>query len=303
MILTENYGNLNRLDSSFFYTNENKPIELDMKRTTKISPNSEVIIDKNFRPHSASGIVNSLDDENNAAIILRIFNRQLLLITREDIYYSSWDSNKYALALTPYLMNLIPDLSYHRVTYANNKKYVESFIKKIFEAYGNKFGKKVKWDVIIVKSDEKAKKEIIDKRASDIENVEVKPNESKYKDFIEGLKKKWQEKCKKYIETHLPNTTNIQEIKNFLLNHSAVESFVFNGEKYIHKFDRYDSVWINRENTIKYERENKADDGKFNYIEIYIVFKGFKIYITKILGAKKESSFYGRDKTSWEEIL
>ena len=288
MILSEDYGNLNKIDSSFLHNGEGKLINLENKL---ITPNSEIVIDK-VKPHSLDGFIKLLDDENNQAVIFRMFNRQLFLITKQKLYQGNYASKEYQMRISPYVLYLLPDMMHNPFTAFDTKSSLKDLIKYIFNEISSKhlIDKKPKWDAIIIKSDISGIQKQSERKKA-LQNVEIKPKEKYYKGFIDDLKDDWKKRCNEFLKSHQADNMTGQEIKQYLLTRTLVSEFVFQGDKFIKSSKNSDLVWLNSTNVLTYLRDPVKNDGKFNQIEITISFKGFRLVIDSIRGTT-ETEYY-----------
>ena len=298
MILTEDYGNLNKIDSSFLHNGEGSPIVLQDKL---ISPNSDVVVDK-VKPHSIDGFIKLLDDQNNQAIIFRLFNRQLFLVTNHKLYKGMDGSREYQVKISPYVLYLLPDLMQNPLTSYDTKTGLKDYIKYIFNQITSQhlIDVKPKWDAIIIKSDISGIQKQSERKKA-LQNTEIKPKERYYQDFIVDLKDEWRKRCNEFLKSHQANNMTGQEIKQYLLTRTLVSEFVFQGDKFIKSSKNSDLVWLNSTNTLTYSRDPVKKDGKFNQIEITISFKGFKLRIDSIRGTT-ETQYYVPNEL-WTSML
>ena len=105
-LLLEDYGNLNRIESSLINKNyrssgSNDTGKIDIRNST-ITNNSKIVVDR-INPHTFSHAFEMLDsDDTIGAIVFRAYGRQLCLATKEkDLYGSAW-GDSYVITFSDY---------------------------------------------------------------------------------------------------------------------------------------------------------------------------------------------------------
>lgn len=207
MQLYESFGNFDKLDKSLFQ--DSNPMHM----YKRVSPNSEVYVDK-LKKEEGSDVAKHtwkyltevlLEDNSIAFIVIRSNKRQLLMVshnasvTGRGDYILRWSDIGKELS---YVKENVNDSSYFAtssdVTVRNKIcKTVESFIHDFPNAKKN-------WDVIIVKTNDEKVEKYLDRRHSR-ENMELKPNDKEYKQYIRGFKDRLKERLVAYSESKLKN--------------------------------------------------------------------------------------------------
>ena len=207
MQLYESFGNFDKLDKSLFQ--DSNPIHM----YKRVSPNSEVYVDK-LKKEEGSDVAKHtwkyltevlLEDNSIAFIVIRSNKRQLLMVSHNSSvtgrgdYILRWSDTGKELS---YVKENVNDASYFAtssdVTVRNKIcKTVESFIQDHPNAKKN-------WDVIIVKTNDEKVEKYLDRKRSR-ENMELKPNDKEYNQYIRGFKDKLKQRLVAYSESKLKN--------------------------------------------------------------------------------------------------
>lgn len=207
MQLYESFGNFDKLDKSLFQ--DSNPMHM----YKRVSPNSEVYVDK-LKKEEGSDVAKHtwkyltevlLEDNSIAFIVIRSNKRQLLMVSHNSSvtgrgdYILRWSDIGKELS---YVKENVNDASYFAtssdVTVRNKIcKTVESFIQDHPNAKKN-------WDVIIVKTNDEKVDKYLERRHSR-ENMELKPNDNDYQQYIKGFQTRLKERLVAYSESKLKN--------------------------------------------------------------------------------------------------
>lgn len=216
MELFESFGNLDKIDKSFFPNN----IMKDMKF---ITPDSEVYVDK-LKKEEGSEVSRHtwkyltdvlLEDKSIAFIIIRSNRRQLLMVCHNNAVSNYSD---YVLRWS----DLAQTLDYVKEN-SNNGRYttssdvsVRNKICKTVEAFINANpNAKKNWDVIIVKTNSDKITKTVDRRKSR-EGMEIKPNSREYQEYMRSLKQDLGHRLVAYSESKLKNVLSTNDLNKVL---------------------------------------------------------------------------------------
>ena len=196
MLLNESFGNLDKLDKSFFTGKIDLKRELSKYCTAySISPNSNVYVDK-LRPiegdtesrHTWKYLTNVLlNDDSIAFIIIRSNKRQLLLVSGNDKVFTFMSSDSYYLKWsdTAYSLEDVSSNNPQSEIITSNDVSVRNKICKTVEAFIKEHSNaKRSWDIIVVGVDNEQKNKRLEREKSK-ENMEIKPQHGKNKNDYE----------------------------------------------------------------------------------------------------------------------
>lgn len=301
MLLNESFGNLDKLDKSFFDG------KISIKGTlNNISPNSEVYVDK-LRPiegseesrHTWKYLTDVLlQDKDVAFVIVRSNKRQLLLLSANrrvvpsvgtDGFYLKWSDLGYNLKSEQYDVaanNPNSEMTTSNGVSVRNKicKTVETFINSNANARKN-------WDVIVVKADYNISN-IQDERQKSRENMEVKPSNasySQYVKYISNLKNDLATRLVAYSESKLKNITSENDLKDVLNKRTSF---------FVPKIKIFNTIWqlydtntmINSDNNITgyaaYRNPNYGnttyEDRQYDYLHLAFRISANEVKLEKI---------------------
>ena len=236
-ILKEDYENLNRLDSSFF-NNESgrKVIKLEH---ASITPKSKVVIDK-IVPHTFTHVLELLDTQESeiGAIIIRAHKRQLCLLTKDlnaFDFSSSWNK-KYGAIFSDYAYDTVgvKRYYYNRLwTFESGNQLKTAMSRCVKTFYDDIAGEGVRksWDAIIIYKDPEVFN-LRNQRTDSRKGIVPLPGEKNYSDYVDKLKSQFHLRCAEFLDERRPNTTNKQEIYNFLKNDRTLDNLKFKNINY-----------------------------------------------------------------------
>lgn len=293
MILNENYGNLNILDKSFLYyitydDNSNvwnpKKIYKNMNlKNSMISPESKVEVDP-VRPHSMKHLIEILDKPDVAFIVFRINRKQLCLISSNNNLYDREFSGKIIVKPSILYTNLLQsDSTSDAIPRSfDNDLSLKKFLSKIYNEYPKYFGANTKpvWDIIVVYKDFNVAQKWKERDEAKKGYIPTPKEKEAYTDFILDYKNTWKQKCINYVNEHMKDNQNSNEIKQELLSKTSIKKFKFKGDFYNLNncprvnFDSDDSYYL------KYISSNM--DNPIRVILIEFKMKGFKPNIISV---------------------
>lgn len=294
-LLLEDYGNLNRIESSLINKNyrsssSNDTGKIDIRNST-ITNNSKIVVDR-INPHTFSHAFEMLDsDDTIGAIVFRAYGRQLCLATKEkDLYGSAW-GDSYVITFSDYSLYQL-DMQYGYAggvksfaKEAQAKTAVSRCVKAFFEKAPE--GTRKKWDALIIYKDPS----VGEKRLNRIENkkgaVPTPSQKIAYKEYIEKLNDDFKERCKNYLDNVRQDTTNKKEVIDYLMNRSNIQKLKFRGSIY-EKIDSSTNLLGSNFN-IRYQK-NIDQEARDNPEFLWLLFSwnGFLPYIKEI--------YYGNER-------
>lgn len=322
MLLNESFGNLDKLDKSFF----DGRISLKGK-TDYISPESEVYVDK-LRPIEGSDQSRHtwkyltdvlLQDKEVAFIIVRSNKRQLLLLSANrdvvsgiafDGFYLKWSDLGYNLKSEQYDVaanNPNSELITSNGVSVRNKicKTVETFINANPNAKKN-------WDVIVVKVDRNKKTKHND-RVTARTGMEIKPNNSEeYINYIRSLKRNLENRLVAYSESKLKNITSENDLNAVLEKRTSF---------FVPKIKLFNTIWkiydtstsITDDNNITghavyrnpYYSNSTYEDRDYNFLHLLFTINANDVKLSKIWSNSASSARTIDDSSNktFEEFL
>lgn len=310
MELFESYGNLDKLDKSFFPNNGLKDLKF-------VTPESEVYVDK-LKKEEGSEVSRHtwryltdelLEDKSIAFIIIRSNKRQLLWVCHNSAVNNLSD---YVLRWS----DLAQRLDYVQENSSNGRYSTSSDVSvrnkicKTVEAFINANpNAKKNWDIIVVKTSSNKINKAVDRRKSR-EGMELKPNHKEYGEYIRSLKQSLSHRLIAYSESKLKNVLSTNDL-NAVLDERV--QFV------LPKIKIYDTIW-----NLYTKSANVTSDGKLqcfmtyscpyslygtayshlSYIHIKMESQGTKMVVTDMC-ASRFSNYTMSDDTriSFEDFL
>ena len=290
-ILLEDLGNLNRIDKSLILYNNsrnNGKTPIMFLGDSVVTEKSRIEIDR-ITPHNFTTLMEKLDTDNSiAAIVVRAHGRQLCLVTKMKLYTKS--SYEYFLRFSEYSLHQLKMNDFYSWTgfiYNDRPAPIKTAISRCVKSFYDNIapeGTKKKWDTVIIYKDETVNDKINDRKNAK-QGMIPNPGEEGYDDFISKLRTDFEKKCKEYIDKVRQNTTNKQEISEYLMTHAKVNAFKFNN--YTYNWEDEDYARVGRKFTVTYIR-NDFDNGQ-DYdvaprkMKLRFNWKGFVPYLEEVL--------------------
>lgn len=310
MELFESFGNLDKLDKSFFGSSN----IMDMYKF--ITPESEIYVDKLKKEEDSEVSRHTwkyltdvlLQDASVAFIIIRSNKRQLLLVAHN---YSVTGTSDYILRWS----DLAQSLDYVKENSSGGRYTTSSDVSvrnkicKTVEAFINANpNAKKNWDIIVVKTSSNKINKAVDRKKSR-EGMEIKPNSKDYNDYIKSLKQKLSTRLVAYSESKLKNILSTNDL-NKVLNDRV--QFV------LPKIKIFDTIW-----KLDNKSANVTSDGKLqcfmtyicpfplygtaqidlSYIHICMESQGTNMVLTDMFTSRYSRATVADDKIPFEEFL
>jgi len=287
-LLLEDLGNLNRIDKSLLLYNdrngEGHPMNLG---ATGITEKSRIEVNR-ITPHNFTTLMGMLDDDDSiGAIVVRAHGRQLCLVTKLHLY--SRQSYVYFLKFSDYAMQRVKMTDYY--TYSGFLKNdrpapIKTAISRCVKGFYDNIapeGTRKNWDTVIIYKDETVDN-TRNKRAESQKGMIKNPGENGYEEFEAELKNQFKERCRDYLDKVRPDTTNKQQIIDYLMNRANIDKFKFNGYTYNLEDGDYGKVGNRfREIYVRQVFDNGADYDKApRKIRLTFNWKGYVPYIDYI---------------------
>lgn len=287
-ILLEDLGNLNRIDKSLVLFNDQRSKQLMYLGATGITENSRVEVDR-ITPHNFTTLMTKLDEDNSiGAIVVRAHGRQLCLVSKLQLY--AQHNYQYFLKFSNYAIDKLDMRGYYSYSgFLKNDRMapIKTAISRCVKAFYDNVapeGTRKNWDTVIIYKDETVQG-TLDKRRKQKQGIIPTPHDENYGDFINNLKNSFNQKCQEYLDKVRVNSTNAEEIVNYLMNRKSVEKFKFNGCNY----EKYDSDYarVGQTFNVTYKRieSGRNIDNQVNPLRIRLVFdwNGYVPYVENVL--------------------
>lgn len=272
--LFEDFKNLNIIDRSFLELGR-RYNKVNMGNNMPITPESEIVVSR-VEPHKFSTILELLNNNDDiAGVVVRAHNRQLIFVTanRNTIRNMGGGYSNYLGVLSYNAYKNYNDHGYDRLIRTDAEAPIKTAISRTVKSFYDKMASTVKkkWDVLIIYKD----KNVEDKRnqRSEYQSGRVlTPKEAGYDEYINKLNAAFQKRAEAYIDSLRPNTTNANELKEFLLSRLKINKIKFKGKTYV----LYNTDMGYPESLFCYKLENNNSDNEATLIYVKIELKGLK---------------------------
>lgn len=278
--LFEDFKNLNIIDRSFFELGR-RYYKVNMGNNMPITPESKIVVSK-VEPHKFSTILELLNNNDDiAGVVVRAHNRQLIFVTadRNTIRSMGGGYSNYFAILSYNAYKNYNDHGYDRVIRTDAEAPIKTAISRTVKSFYDKAAPTVKkkWDILIIYKDENVE----DKRNQRSERQQgrvLTPKDEGYDTYIDNLNTAFQKRAEEYIDSIRPNTTNVNELKEYLLSRLKINKIKFKGKTYVlHNTDMGYPTSL-----FAYRLENNNSDNEATLIYIKIELKGLKPEIVDV---------------------
>ena len=224
MLLFEDYNELHKinrviLDKLISTTSRSDKSKLKyMNSYYGISNNSKIYIDTLKRTEGGKSIHTwkhatevILSNDDVAGIVLRSNKRQLLGIFKRGSTYKLIPS-QYAIDLNSFNNLNLSTTTSETSSLISVRNKMAGVVKAFIEEHPNA---KKNWDIMIVMKDKNID-DLTTKREAQKANVEVKPNEKGYIEYIGKLKDNLQQRLEFYVNNKMKNVKTVDELKQII---------------------------------------------------------------------------------------
>lgn len=235
MLLFEDLQDLHKIDMNllqkFFteasYTRANLKEKMEsLYRTFGIGNNSKIyieplknqVVDGNLeRRHTWKyATENVLDKEDVAGFIVRSNKRQLFAVFKRsgDYYYAYNDLVEDLNGANDFFEKSV----YRTGAITSIRNKMSKVVKAFIETYPNA---KKNWDLLVIEKDKNVEQKRTDRFAAR-KNMEYKPHDKEYGDYIRTLKNNLSIRLEKFINDKLPNNITPEQLKELVTNASNI---------------------------------------------------------------------------------
>lgn len=231
MILLEDMNELHKIDNTILSkfvsssSRAGRPNDLsNLNNYFGISNNSKIYVDTLKRTENGRSIHTwkyvtevILQKPEVAGVIVRSNKRQLLCILKRNGHYTLYGSD-YAEELPAYRDTGLSSYGTDTSSLISVRNKMAALVKGFIEAHPKA---KKNWDIMIIMKDNTIQ-DLQRKRIETKKDVELKPNEKGYSEYIKNLKDNLAVRLEKYVNDKMKNVQTLDELRDYINADSGI---------------------------------------------------------------------------------